>query len=253
MAEGYNFQLLTAIVKVVRPKDKPVIGVGDGLGNFMWIGTENIIVAHPNKYDQWQTTIFALVPDYKIEWIPEKNFEQYKGTYSKTKPVLQPIPPMFQGASLTPTPVQSQPTNYPQQSQTPAPNQPQQSQTYQQPTAPVPLHPSPPAGHIPLQQTPIQNTVEEDLIKLKGLRGLRTPDYLQEIAEELGAIRKLLELYIKPPKLVSADTLVPDAPNQMELNQIENEYGVPPNEIDELFDPKIEPKVNKGKLPDIFG
>ena len=249
MSEGYNFQLLTAIVKVVRPKEKPVIGVSDGLGNFMWVGTENIIVAHPNKYVQWQTTIFALVPDYKINWKPEMNFEQYKGTYSQTKPVLQPIPSMFQGASLTPTPVQmAAPSTTPTQPLQPQPtmalNQPIAQTTATQP-ANYPQQPVIPISSLPLKNPQqIINQVKENL------PGFRAQDYVQKIAEELEAIRKLLELYIKPPKLVCANTLIPDVPNQMELNQIENEFGTPP---DELFDPKIEPKVNKGKLPDIFG
>ena len=101
MAESYNYQLLTGIVKVVRPSNRAVLGVSNGQGGFMWLPTDKIILSHPAQFENWQTTIFAIDPTWKLTWKAEKNWEQYKGSYPvNTKPILQPVPPMFLNPNL---------------------------------------------------------------------------------------------------------------------------------------------------------
>ena len=225
MSEGYNYQLLTAIVKILNPKGKPVVGVADGQGKFMWLPTEKIILSHPMQYTMWQTTIFAITPDWKLIWKDELNFEQYKSTYSNTIPIIQPIPPMLLGAPAQTT-TTTQPTNSPPQTQ----------------TAPQRIHDS---SLQPQQQyiTPISGSAVTP--------HMSSDYYLENIANELRMIRQLLELYIKPPNLTTAEQIA----SEMSQEQIIDEYGEPPmlddDELDE-FGINSNVNINKDELPDIF-
>ena len=237
MAEGYNYQLLTAIVKVIRPNGKPVLGVADGQGQFMWLPTDKIIMSHPMQYDNWQTTIFALDSAWKIIWKAEQKWEDFKGSYpSNTKPIIQPIPPIFQGApAQTATapaqqPVQqttaTQPANYPIPTITAVPQVPQVPQVLRT----IPIIPT------GLSTTP---TISPDI-------------NIEIIAAELKNIRQLLELFIKPAKLTTADQLIPS----ISQNEVIQQYGAPPdsNPISQAeAEINSKPNINKEKLPDIFG
>lgn len=222
MAENYNYQLMTGIVKVIRPKNKPVLGVADGKGKFMWLPTDKIIISHPNQYENWQTTIFALDPSWKLNWKDEQKWEEFKGSYpANTKPVPQPIPQMFLQPRL-PAPVQqqpqfttaNQPLNNPQPSQTyPAQN------VYQPPVQQQPQFANP----QPIQVSPVAETLER-------------------IALTLESMERLLRLYINPPQFTQADKLTEDAVIQ--------EYGEPPSEL--ITEIGTDDNVNKDELPDIF-
>lgn len=212
MSEGYNYQIVTGIVKVVRPSNRQILGIADGQGNFLWLPEAEIITSHPAQYDNWQTTMFAVNSGWKISWKPEKKWDEYKDSYPRnTKPIPQPVPQMF----LTPSQAPIVP---------------------KQPIQPAPVQISQTAPQIPFQQTKRQiNTVPNTY-------DLGLNDFLFRIANELEAIRKLLELYIKPPQFDTADTLT-------ERDVLE-EYGMPPYE--EEVKKEVLPKVNKDDLPDIF-
>ncbi|HEC39923.1 hypothetical protein LCGC14_0224640 [marine sediment metagenome] len=250
MAEGHNYQLLTAIVKIVRPKNSPVLGIADGIGKFMWLPTDKIIISHPQQFDVWQTTIFAIDHTWKITWKEEQNWEQYKNTYSNTKPIIQPVPSMFiqqtvPQAQMPPTqstmPINqpivpttaTQPANHPEPSTTTAPpNMFQPSQTI----------PEPLQGSIP-------NTSSDSIISPPQVG---KDVYLAIIANELTSIRKLFELFINPPKLITADELVVENMKVKTMEQITEEFGAPPAEEEALINKQLESKTNKGKLPNIF-
>ncbi|MFW9878177.1 MAG: hypothetical protein ACFFG0_34280, partial [Candidatus Thorarchaeota archaeon] len=65
---------------------------------------------------------------------------------------------------------------------------------------------------------------------------------LFKIANELELIRKLLELYIKPPQFTTAAHVLTE-------DDIIEQYGVPPEETKEINDNK---NINKDGLPNIF-
>lgn len=236
MSEGYNYQLLTGIVKVIRPNSKPVLGISDGKGLFMWLPTDKIIMSHPMQFENWQTTIFAIAADWKITWKAEQKWEDFKSSYpTNTKPILQPIPDIFRAAVApaqqpsVPT-TTTQPINYPPPTITTPPiNYPQQSTT-----------------PIPQQSGTLTDKVRRGT--LLGFRGetplgLQAEDpvvqVLKHIATELTNIRNLLRIYINPPKLTTADALLTD-------EEVTNQYGSPPEEV------PIETKINKDDLPSIF-
>lgn len=235
MAEGYNCQFLTGIVKVIRPNGKPVLGIADGQGQFMWLPTEKIIMSHPMQFENWQTTIFAIVADWKITWKAEQKWDDFKGSYpTNTKPILQPIPDMFKGAQTT-YPVQQQP----QQPPTPMTAQPSVIQQGSNIGIQQPAEARIPAAGFGTIQTTTQKLMNETLYGLKVEDPIVQP--LKHIAVELTNIRKLLELYIKPPELKTAEDLL------ITEEQVADQYGTPPEE-------KVDkPNVNKGVLPNIFG
>jgi len=203
----------------------------------MWLPTDKIIVSHPMQFDNWQTTIFAIDPTWKITWKAEQKWDDFKASYpSNTKLVIQPIPQMFQGAPAQTTtapaqqPIQqttaTQQPNYPKPSITAVPQVPQVPQVLQTiPIAPTILNTTP--------------TISSDI-------------NIEIIAAELKNIRQLLELYIKPPKLTTADQL----PSNLTEEQIIEQYGAPPesNLLDQAeAEINSKPNINKEKLPDIFG
>lgn len=90
-----SYKKFNGIVKVV--KEGQYYGVGDGVGKFAWINTQLIINTHPKNPQQWQATIFLLNSDAKVNWKPEKDFEQWGHQYSqKTIGIPVPIPNEFQ-------------------------------------------------------------------------------------------------------------------------------------------------------------
>lgn len=239
MAEEHNYQLLTAIIKIVRPKNSPVLGIADGAGKFMWLPTEQIIVSHPNQFDVWQTTIFAISPDWKIIWKDEQNWEQYKHTYSNTKAIKMPIPPMFtelQPQLSSKNPIATSSINQPIAQTTST-----QPANYQQPSTTI----APPNVHQPSQTVPQQSSVTNT----PANDNVGTDVNIERIANELTSIRKLLELFIKPPQLITADEFMAENKQEKTMEQITEEFGAPP---DDTFINKLEPKANKGKLPNIF-
>lgn len=89
-----SYKKFNGIVKVV--KEGQYYGVGDGVGKFAWINTQLIINTHPKNPQQWQATIFLLNSDAKVNWKPEKDFEQWGHQYSqKTIGIPVPIPNEF--------------------------------------------------------------------------------------------------------------------------------------------------------------
>lgn len=223
LSEGY--QVITGIVKVIRPSNSPVLGIADGAGSFLWLPEAEIRGSHPGQYENWQTTVFAVKSSYKPNWKPEKNWDQYKDSYpANTKPVPQPIPQMFLTQTVMP----------PRQAVMPiAPisqTAPVQQQQYQAP------------AQVPLQQA-FKTT---DRLVNEVFHGANQNDPLDKIANELESIRKLLEIYIKPPRFQTVDKMTED--------QIIEQYGMPPydNKMEEEVSSKFEPKVNKDDLPPIF-
>lgn len=247
MSEGYNYQLLIGIVKVIRPNSKPVLGISDGTGKFLWLPTDKIIVSHPLQYENWQTTVFAIDNTWKIIWKDEQKWDEFKGSYpTNTKPIPQPIPPMF----LAPQTV-AQPQQPPVQPTIPM-NQPitqttaTQPANYQLPSTTV----APPNVYQPPQTLPQQPQHET----LYGLQKVGMDVYIEIIANELTSIRKLLELYIKPPKLITADNFVKEkGVAEINIGQVESEYGIPPDDKFMTELKELEPKTNKDELPNIFG
>ena len=244
MAEEYNYQVVTGIVKVIRPKGKPVIGVSDGRGMFVWIQEDKIITSHPKTYTNWQTTVFAIQNDWEIQWKEENKWDDYKAQYpKKTIPIPQPVPLMFQQTMPQQQPIYNttatQPVNYPPQSTTIANNPdflPQQPQYTQQ----IPVF-SPNYSTINppiIQNTPppiIQPPQPSTTVNLTS-----SPAVFVEIGNELKLIRQLLELYIKPAKLITADKVQVGGLDY--IDEDEQYYE----------EPTDEDHINKDDLPNLF-
>lgn len=223
MAEGYNYQLLTGIVKVIRPSNKPVLGIADGKGKFTWLPTDKIIVSHPSQYENWQTTIFAVDPSHTITWKDEQKWDEYKGSYaSNTKPIIQPIPQMFLAPRMT-APIQ----------------QPIQHNTMTQPlnsSQPTVTYPAQPINQIPMPQQPLPQVINTPTIQISPVAAT-----LERIALTLESMERLLRIYINPPIFVPADTVLTE-------DAVISEYGIPPEDEEIL----PESNVNKEDLPSIF-
>ena len=224
MAEQYNYQLVTGIVKVVRPNNKPVVGIADGQGMFLWLPTDKIIVSHPNQFVNWQTTIFAVDPSYQVNWKPEQKWEQYKDSYpSNTKPIPQPIPQMFLQARIS----------------APIP------QPIQQVTNTQPLNSPPPTSTFPVQninQIPMPQQPALQIPSSSSIQVSPVAATLERIALTLESMERLLRIYINPPKFVQADSMMTE-------EDILSEYGAPPEEELEV---NSDDNVNKEDLPSIF-
>ncbi len=227
MAESYNFQLLTGIVKVIRPKNKAVLGIADGQGRFMWLPTDKIIISHPQQFENWQTTIFAIDPTWKLNWKNEQKWDEYKASYPKnTKPILQPIPQMFQGATAQ-APYQQ------------TPSAPQQQQQMRQPMAvPIPVQQT---QTVPMRQFQLPTHPQQQVRPTQTTES--TTDTMMRIARALEGIERLLKEIIRPTKFKTADDIV------MTNEDVMEQYGEPPS-IDTSVGNGV--KVNKDELPTIF-
>jgi len=92
------FKVIEGIVKVIKPSGRAVIGIADGKGLFLWLGTDDIKACFPSEpYINWQTTRFLVDSDYQIKWKAERNWEQYKTTYNTSNiiPIPTPMPAEF--------------------------------------------------------------------------------------------------------------------------------------------------------------
>jgi len=93
------FQIVKGIVKIVI-QGKPWMGISDGVGNICFLAHADIISSHPPKpYNQWQETIFRIMPNTKVNWKAEdlkyysNSKEALLGIYrSNTVSIPQPIP-----------------------------------------------------------------------------------------------------------------------------------------------------------------
>lgn len=91
-----GYKIIRGYVKVIRPNDKPVIGVGDGIGKFIWVPTEDVLDYFPKPYVKWQETVFKLKDSCQKDWIEENKFDQYGANYGKYgKKLTMPIPATF--------------------------------------------------------------------------------------------------------------------------------------------------------------
>lgn len=93
------FIIVKGIVKIVM-QGKPWIGISDGVGNICFLAYADIVSSHPPKpYNQWQTTIFRIMPNTKVNWKAEdlkyysNSKETLLGIYrANTVSIPQPIP-----------------------------------------------------------------------------------------------------------------------------------------------------------------
>ena len=199
------YQVIEGIVKVVKPKGKAVIGIADGNGLFIWLGFDIIMGSFPPQpYHNWQTTRFLLPLDYTVNWKPERNWDQYKGSYTDQNiiPIPTPMPAEFaiepQLSLHTGGVYNVAPPNIPATSVLPI-IQPQ---------------------HEPTMIYPVSGSATPPINS--------TYDILTGIDDKISKILKLFQKYMKAPEIVTADTLL--------VEEIIEEYGIPPDEEGEVID-----------------
>lgn len=221
--ENYNYKLLTGIVKVIKPSGKPVIGIADGQGKFMWLPTENIIAHHPPELANWQTTIFAIDPNWNIIWKEEKKWDEYKSSYpTNTKPIPQPIPPMFKNVS---------------------------------PAQPIPSQP--PTTVLPTDPPQYPNQKRTRGINLSDTHPMKVfvAPLLEELIKELREIKKILFIAVSDLEMptdhidfgTKKEGKTISESEDMRVEEVIEQFGEPPEE-----EPEEKPNVNKDGLPDIF-
>lgn len=175
-----SYKLIRGFFKLTRDFGKGnVLGVGDGLGKFIWLPQSEIIASFPQTYTQWQEVIFKINPNSRKKWNEEKGWAQYGGQYAQKGIRLNPatIPPDFIQVqqqqvdlfSAPPAPQQQQYQQPPQQQY-----QPPVQQQYQPPAAPQPT------------VTPTNVPSAAELI-------IETNEYLREIKQGLKMIYTLLK------------------------------------------------------------
>lgn len=179
------FQIVKGIVKIVI-QGKPWLGIADGVGNICFLAHNDIISSHPPKpYNQWQTTIFRIMPNIKINWKPEdlKYYDNQEGALlsmyrNNTVPIPEPIPMEYIDA-LPPEKIVPQ-------TQSIIPNQ------YQQIPAtsyvPPPQQPLPPVSIPQVVQMPKINTADILVPKIAMLISQN-----EKIIESLGLIHRFLQ------------------------------------------------------------
>lgn len=209
------YQLLKGIIKVINPKGKTVIGVADGVGQFVWLPSEVVKGSFPSQpYANWQTTLFLIDPNYKIVWKPERNWDQYKGTYTPQNiiPIPQPIPPVYLSQEGTTVPIQ-------------------------QPIAQTTTTKSPATGVLPImtQNIPIPTINVQTTTPFPNNEKM-VLDELRIISDNIYKMLQLFQKFMKEPLLETADNL-------MSNDQVKDEYGIPPDDDDD---------VSNDELPDVF-
>lgn len=213
------YNIIEGIVKVINPQGKAILGIADGQGKFLWLPTEYIKGAFPPSPQKWQTTRFMIDSTYKIVWKAEKNWEQWKQSYNPQNiiPLPHPIPAEF---AIEPT-FQLQAAQIPTQPTVTQHYIPQVPNVYTQQSQPIKISPV-----VPEKYAIKQDSVEKAIL-----------DELRVIGGNIYKILQLFNIFMKPPKLVTADTLPTNMPYPQNVTVIDRtqedvfeEYGVPPDE-----------------------
>lgn len=182
------FQIVKGIVKIVI-SGKPWIGISDGVGNICFLAHADIVSSHPPKpYNQWQTTIFRIMPNVKVNWKPEdlkyysNSEETLLGIYrANTVSIPQPIP-MEYIDSLPPEKIMQQMP----QTQNIIPNQQQLKQPHQE--LYLTEHQLPPVSIPQVVQMPKTNAADILVPKVVMLISQN-----EKIIESLGLIHRFLQ------------------------------------------------------------